>query len=279
MHPVLLDLGSIRIGNAVVPIQIGSYGAFFVLALVVGYLVPARMGKRYDAKADWAGFMWTSYVIGFVGAKLLNLLVFLPAIIRHEVSWIGVAMGGGVWFGGVIPAYLYCWWYCSRHNLPFGTVANFLGVAIPAAHAFGRIGCFLGGCCYGAATTSWLSVTYHSELAHALMKTPLDTPLHPTQLYEAAAEWMNAGVGFWLWKRGVPQWFLTGLWMTLYGVERFFIEFLRNDLRGGLGPFSTSQWIAILLVALGIPLMIWARRRNVPEWPVVPAKAVGAKKR
>ncbi len=268
MHPLLLDLGSIRIGNAVIPIRIGSYGAMFVLAMVAGYFITARMGKRYDPKADWAGFLPNAYVIGFFGAKLANLLVFLPAIMRGQKDWAGVLMGGGMWLGGVIPAYLYCWWYVSRKQLPFGTVANLLGVAIPVAHAIGRIGCFLGGCCYGAATSSWLGVTYHDELAFKSSGTPLGTPLHPTQLYEAGLELMNAGVAFWLWRRGVPQWLLTGLWMTLYGVERFFIEFLRDDARGGLGLFSTSQWISMVLVAGGVPLIIWALRKNVPEWPV-----------
>lgn len=278
MHPILLDFGTIRLGNLEIPLRIGSYGLFFAGGLVVGYLVMKQLGRRYSREANWADFYWPAAIVGFLGAKLANLLVFMPQLISGEKSWIGALQGGGVWLGGVIPAYLYAIYWVRKNRVMFGDVANAYGVVIPVAHGVGRIGCFLGGCCFGAPTDGPLAVTFTSDVAHRLMGTPINTPLHPTQLYEAGAEFFNAGFAYLLWRRGMPQWFLTGVWMSLYGAQRFFIEFLRADPRGSYGPFSTSQWISLGVFGGGVPLLIWAWRKNLPETRAAAATAPAAKK-
>ena len=130
-----------------------------------------------------------------------------------------------------------------------------LAPCIPAGHFFGRIGCFLGGCCFGSPTNSFLGVVF-----------PQNSPsynyyggfvaVHPTQLYEAA---YLAAIFLFLFlyvkKDGFP------IYLILYGAGRTFIEFFRNDDRGGVGlPLSPAQFISLLLIILGA--VIFAVRYN-----------------
>ena len=98
------------------------------------------------------------------------------------------------------------------------------------------------------------AVTYASELAARLAGTPLGVPLHPSPLYEAGAELFNFAVCLSLWRRGEPRpWLVIATWGALYGVERFVLEFLRGDWRGGWLGLSTSQWLtAVMVLAAGV---------------------------
>jgi phosphatidylglycerol:prolipoprotein diacylglycerol transferase len=119
--------------------------------------------------------------------------------------------------------------------------------------AIGRIGCFLEGCCYGAPTTGPLGVHFPG---HALAR-------HPTQLYEMAADLAIAAVLLLAVKTG-RRGERLGWMLALYGAARALVELLRDDPRGGVGPLSTSQLIAIPAIALGLWLVARARRRAQP---------------
>ena len=124
----------------------------------------------------------------------------------------------------------------------------------------GRLGCFLAGCCYGTACAKPWAVTYSSPVAATYAGTPLGVPLHPSPLYEAAAEIAIFAVCALLWRRRVPPpWLVVFTWAGLYGVARFALEFLRGDPRGAWMGLSTSQWgSALLMVAAAV---FFARRR------------------
>lgn len=124
-----------------------------------------------------------------------------------------------------------------------------LAPAIPAGHALGRVGCFLGGCCYGCPTDTGLGVVFPpGSLPYGQYGA---LPLHPTQLYEAVfLLFLALFLSAWGKDRALPLYFL------LYGVERFFLEFLRGDDRGSLLPgLSPAQWISLLLLLLGGALL------------------------
>jgi phosphatidylglycerol:prolipoprotein diacylglycerol transferase len=138
------------------------------------------------------------------------------------------------------------------------------GIAL--GHVIGRVGCLMAGCCYGIPTTEPWGITFTDPFAAANVGTPLNIPLHPTQLYEAGAELIIlvllllterkgktfAGRTFWVY-------------MLIYAVSRFVIEFYRGDERGVVMGFSTSQFISLILGPLSlIMLVVLSRRANFP---------------
>jgi phosphatidylglycerol:prolipoprotein diacylglycerol transferase len=278
VHPVLIDFGSITIGGISVPIRIGSYGLLFGLAVVAAGLWVQRLGREVDPKAPWMDMYFTTIVSGFVGAKLTNLLIVLPDLAAGRASLLGVLQGGGVWLGGVVAGFAACTIAVRRHGLPPGQVVNLAFVAIPFAHAIGRVGCLLGGCCFGSRCSLPWAVTYTDPIAHQVNGTPLGVPLHPTVIYEALAELANFGVCYGLWRRKSAGWTIALTWMGLYGVERFLLEFLRSDPRGAVGSLSTSQWISIAMVGVSVIGALRLRGTSVAP-PVAPARRGPARKR
>jgi phosphatidylglycerol:prolipoprotein diacylglycerol transferase len=148
--------------------------------------------------------------------------------------------------------------------VPFRAFAD---AAIPATLvglSFGRIGCFLRGCCWGSPTASPLALVYSDFDAPAR---PIVVPLHPTQLYEAVLNFANYGVLAWLYKRRPAPGVVLSAYLIVYGVGRFVIELFRGDADRGFvlgGMLSTSQAIAIGMVVVGAVLLFMAPRTK-PE--------------
>lgn len=254
MHPVLLDLGTV----AGVPLRITSYGAAMLTAMIVGWWLVRQLGRRVDPEAPWTDLVLGLLVSGLLGAKVLLALVELPDLLAGRASLRGVLLAGGVWLGGVAAAVVYAVWFFRRYRLDPGQTFNVLFVAVPLGHAIGRVGCLLAGCCYGDACSLPWAITYHEPLARELSGTPLGVPLHPTPVYESLVELFNFAVCLALWRRRPPPWTIPAVWLGLYGVERFGLEIFRGDPRGALGPLSTSQWLALAMVAAAA--VLWARR-------------------
>lgn len=261
MHPILFDFGSVEIAGTKIPIVIGGYGLMFALAIVAAWISLVVLGPRISRDVPWTDVLFVTVLSGVVGAKLTNLVAFLPDLVAGRKPFAGVVMGGGVWLGGVAVALGALWLMVRRHGLRLGLVANAFFVFIPLSHAIGRIGCLLGGCCWGRPTDLPWAVTYTDPAAQRLNGTPLGVPLHPTVLYEAGLETGNFLLGLALWRRGAPDGAIVALWMGLYGTERFLLEFLRADPRGGLGPLSTSQWLSLGLLAIALGWVVRNRRR------------------
>ena len=138
------------------------------------------------------------------------------------------------------------------------------GIAL--GHVVGRFGCLFAGCCYGKPTTKPWGITFTDPFAASNVGTPLGVPLHPTQLYEAGAEFLILVFLLWSERRGRPYPGRTfWLYMLLYAVSRFIIEFYRGDDRGTVGIFSTSQFISLLLAPLAVVMLIYLGRSSEPE--------------
>jgi phosphatidylglycerol:prolipoprotein diacylglycerol transferase len=260
MHPVLFDFGTVTIGGRAYPLIVGGYGVMFALAILVAWLLATRLGARLSTNVPWTDVFFVTVLAGFVGAKLTNVAVSLPQILSGQKSLFGTLLGGGVWFGGVVAGSLAWWLLARKHRLPPGQVGNLVFVVAPLAHAIGRVGCFLGGCCYGTACDAPWAVTYTDPMARKLNGTPLGVPLHPTVLYEAVLELLTFALCYALWKKRVGDWVIVATWLGIYGVERFLLEFLRGDPRGFFGPLSTSQWLGLAAVLVAGSLALTLRR-------------------
>lgn len=210
----------------------------------------------------------------FIGAKLLSLLTQLPGLIRDwpllfsnpEAFLSTYLFSGFVFYGGLYGGLLGAWAYTKVAKVPFSTMLPSLMPVVPLIHAFGRLGCFCTGCCYGIPHET-LGM-YFSASAIA----PGDVPLLPVQVYEAVLEAGLFVLLHLLSRKGEKKkssdtgWLMLGLYLCIYGVARFLLEFLRGDAyRGFIGPLSVSQIISIPTVAWGVWLL-WREKR-------VPAKS------
>src|SRR5262249_21119838 len=208
------------------------------------------------------------YIIisALVGAKLLLLITDFDTFKRDPRELLTLARSGGVFYGGLILAVTVALFYIRRVGLPLWTTCDVFAPGIALGHVIGRFGCLFAGCCYGKPTTMPWGITFTDPFAAANVGTPLGMPLHPTQLYEAGAEFLillvllgteNKGRTF----AGRTFW----LYMLLYAVSRFIIEFYRGDERGAVGMFSTSQFISLLLVPIAIVMLVLLSRVVEPE--------------
>ena len=105
---------------------------------------------------------------------------------------------GGVFYGGLLGAFPVAWWYARRHGLPPWRTADVLAPGVALGQAIGRLGCFAAGCCYGRPADVPWAVTFRDVYATRTVGTPLDMPLHPTQLYESLAASLIFFVLLWL---------------------------------------------------------------------------------
>jgi phosphatidylglycerol:prolipoprotein diacylglycerol transferase len=186
---------------------------------------------------------------------------------RDCLAWAKFWAGGLTYYGGLLFAAATAVLVLRRDRFPFWKAADMAGFAIPMGLAFGRMGCLLAGCCFGAPTTlPWgLSFPPRSSASEAQMKAHLlestrmwSLPVHPTQIYEAAASLAISAIClFWLLPRKRYDGQVFAALLALYGVARFFVEMLRRDARGGAVGLSTSQLISLALLFAAALLHRW----------------------
>src|SRR5204863_8549967 len=161
-------------------------------------------------------------VAALVGAKLLLLVTDFNTFRNDPRELLTLARSGGVFYGGLIVAVGVALWYIRRVGLPLWTTTDAFAPGIPLGHVIGRMGCFFAGCCYGKPTTVPWAITFTDPFAAANVGTPLNIPLHPTQLYEAGAEALILIVLLATERKGRPFPGRTfWLYILLYGVSRF----------------------------------------------------------
>ncbi len=186
-------------------------------------------------------------------------------------AWAKFWAGGLTYYGGLLGASGAAWLLLKRDAFPFWKAADMAGFAIPLGLGFGRMGCLMAGCCFGATCDlpwavafPWRSAASEEQFRDHLLASPRlwSLPVHPTQLYEAAASLAIAGVCL-LWVHGRKRYDgqVFAVFLSLYAVARFFLEALRRDDRGGVLGLSTSQLLG--LVMLGAATAIhWTRGRR-----------------
>jgi len=253
MHPVLLQIGSFKVF---------SYGTMVALGFLAGMWIGGReidrLGIDRDKFYDLGMWMILSAV---VGSRLFHVLVYWRDYARDPMEIFRLWNGGLVFYGGLLAAVPVCWLFLRKHGIPFLPVADVAAVVIPLGIGFGRIGCTLAGCCYGKPTGCALAITFTNPASLA----PLNVPLHPTQIYEAAASFGIAWLLYLTRERfrtpGVRFWTM----LILYGVVRSLLEILRDDPRGFVGPFSESQIVSFVLIVYAAASIFRARRARAHD--------------
>ena len=270
MFPRLLELG---------PLTVYSYGVLLASAYLFALYFAVRRARRFGLDGNRVLDLGIYLIISaLVGAKLLLLIVDFDFFRRNPAELWTLARSGGVFYGGLVLAFAVGMWYMRKHRLPVWQTADAIAPGIALGHIIGRFGCLLAGCCYGTPTRLPWGITFSDAFAAANVGTPLHVALHPTQLYEAGAAFLIllfllTTETFWRRRAGWTFW----VYILLYGASRFVIEMFRGDPRGFTMGFSTSQWIAMVLVPLSL-VVLFVLSRRAPE-AAPEAKAAPASKR
>ena len=234
-----------------------TYGLLVATGVLAGLWISVRNAARQGIDSDKAwNFGILVVLCGIVGAKILYIINDWSTYVAHpgDIFSIATLQAGGVFSGGLIGALTAAVWYIRKHHLPALATCDAFAPGLALGHAIGRLGCFAAGCCYGKPTTGWWGVTFTNPVANQLVGTPLNEALEPTQLFEFAVELANFAVLMWMLRRKKFDGQVFGAYLVLYGVARFFLEFLRGDPgRGSVfgGLMSGTQLISIGLVILG----------------------------
>lgn len=259
MHPF------IHIGG----IQLPVYGLMSLLGVGAAALYLWRANRRAGEQAlppdEIVNVVAIMGVGALVGAKQLYIVTMLPALIRNwsslpsmPAALLSLVSSGGVFYGGLLGALAAAALYCRRFRQDWRPLAALFAPALPLFHAFGRIGCFFSGCCWGV-PVSW-GVVYRDSIG-----APNGVALFPVQLLEAAINAALFAVLAVLAKKLKNPWHVMPIYLASYAVCRFGLEFLRGDTIRGVYLLSTSQWISLLILS-GL-LITWLvakrRRRNV----------------
>lgn len=244
------------------PFTVHGYGLMIGIGVLCCIFMGMRRAKKYgmneETVIDIALF---GLAAGFLGAKLLYIIVEFKAFISDPWSVLGSE--GFVVYGGISAGVAAAIIYCRVKGLVFLEYFDLLSPCIALAQGFGRIGCFLAGCCYGRETDSFLGVEFPPESL-----APAGVKLLPTQLFSSAGDFCIMGILLWHYKRRRRAGDTGFCYMLLYGVGRFFIEMLRNDDRGNVGSLSTSQFISLFIIGAAVLLLLANRRK--PELTKLP---------
>lgn len=252
-------------------LNVHMYGIMIAVGILFAFLVLFRYSKKLGLPGKLTDLVYydgiVSILLGFGFAALFQATY---NYIEHPEN--GFHLGEGITFlGGMIGGtvvYLIIW-MIFRKKVP-GNLYDIMPVIpcmITVGHAFGRIGCFFAGCCYGKPTDSIFGVQFPGAYFEQLGK------VHPTQLYEAAFLFVLFGVLTWLLLKKKFQYTMT-VYLASYGVFRFFIEFLRYDDRGQLGKLlSPSQTMSLVFLGLAV-LAFFLQRNYLKNKPASTAAAV-----
>jgi len=243
--------------------SIPVYGVMCVIGLVAACVVAILLATKKQ-KIEFFDFVLDAIVTllsAFAGAKILFLIVSWDVVVAIFKTYpivealTTVLKSGFVFYGGLIGGAIGLFTALKVQKKDFFKTVDIYAVVLPLGHAFGRIGCFFSGCCYGMPYDGWLSFTYTTALDPS---TPIGVPLLPVQLIEASVLFVLFSALLIVYLKA-PK--FKGLCSLIYAygyaVMRFILEFFRYDAERGLFlGLSTSQWISIAIFIIATVCLI-----------------------
>ena len=240
MHPF------IHIGSLSLPM----YGLCTMVGTVFALLAVFKLRKKGSPLSEdnlLDALIW-AILLGFLCAKVLYFIVEPPQMPHSWRELWDLISAGLVFYGGLLGGLLGLFLVSRKTKKNMITFTDLMAPCFCLAHAGGRVGCLMAGCCYGMEYTGPCAVVLDgvSRL--------------PTQIMEAIFLVILSVVLIAVFLKKPRRGVVTGLYMTIYAVWRFVIEFFRADYRGNVGPLSTSQFISLFILAFGVYLLIRSRR-------------------
>ncbi|MDR3281431.1 MAG: prolipoprotein diacylglyceryl transferase [Endomicrobium sp.] len=244
MYPILLNFGFITIY---------SYGLFVAVALIAATYYSSysiKTSKKKLISQDELHFLIIYvFILALAGGRLFYVFTDMGEFVLEPLNIFKLWHGGFVYYGGFISALIFLFVHTRKKKMLFLKLCDFFAPVLALAHAIGRIGCFFAGCCYGKHSSLPWSVVFMDKNSLAIR----GEHLHPTQLYEALANFLLFIFLHFYSKKENRAGMIFGSYLMIYTVLRFIIEFFRNDYRGGIFfYFSISQVISIFLFITGV---------------------------
>lgn len=249
MKEVLFEIG---------PLKIYGYGLMIAIGVIAAFAVAMYREKKWKIGDDKVFDLGIWCLIGgWASAKILFWITELPSLIADPSMILRTMTSGFVVYGGLIGGILTGYLFCRIKKISFLKYFDLVMPSIALAQAFGRIGCFLAGCCYGRESHGAWGVIF-PEGSYA----PAGTPLIPTQLISSVANFFNFFLLIFLARKTKKDGQVGGLYLIFYSIGRFIIEIFRDDPRGNVGFLSTSQFIAVFTLIVGIAIFVICAKRE-----------------
>lgn len=235
---------------------IHGYGLMIGIGIILAYVLAEYNAgkKKMDKDSVYSLAIW-ALISGYIGSKILYIITVLPEFFKNRETFIMIIKdisSGWVVYGGILGGILGIFLMCKVKKYNFWQYIDLIAPPVALAQGFGRIGCLLAGCCYGIQSNSIFSIMFTNS-AFA----PNNIPLLPTQIISSGLDFINAIVLLILDKKKKNEGQLFGFYLVFYSIGRFGLEFIRGDLeRGSVGFLSTSQFIALFTLIIGIVVII-----------------------
>jgi len=267
MHPIIWRISE--------TLAIKSYGIAIALAFLVAIYLSARkaakMGFRFNDFVDMGFWIIVSAVIG---SRLFYILFHLGTYIKEPAAILKLWHGGLIFYGGFAAAVAVSFYFMYRKKIPIWLGADIIAPNVALAYAITRVGCFLNGCCFGKATGLPWGVafppgsaageySFREQFIQMLIGQPVEhLKLHPTQLYACLASLAIFAILLVVWRTRKFDGQVFWLYLVLYPVYRFGVEFLRADNKALLWKFTTPQLMSVALFACAIAAYFHMRKRG-----------------
>ncbi len=240
------------------PVTMHGYGLMIAVGVILAVILAVLRSPKKGLDENMIyGIGIVALLSGFFGAKLLYCLINFYSFLDNP--WEFLSGSGFVVYGGIVGGVVAAMLYCRVKKVSFLKYLDLLVPSVALAQGFGRIGCFLAGCCYGRETDAWYGVTFpDGSLA------PGGVQLIPTQLFSSVGDFTIALLLLLHARKNRPDGKTGAAYLVLYSVGRFLIEFLRNDNRGSIAFLSTSQFIALLILVMGLALYFYKKPSVAP---------------
>lgn len=232
--------------------ELQTYSLLAALGFIVTAVLAVHLGKRRNISPDKSLMATLVAAMGiFVGGHILFALTNIGGIVSlaqsGSLSFAALMpyVSGMVFYGGLFGAIIAVLIYTNiNKEIGRADVFDIFAVSVPLFHAFGRVGCFFAGCCYGVESNFGIATYLNTSPAH------YGISRFPVQLFEALVNLLIFALLLFLFKRKKLLGKLTFLYLALYAPARFVLEFFRGDsVRGFIFGLSTSQFISLLIMA------------------------------
>lgn len=242
------------------------YGIFCTLGIAVAVIIALLLSSKENL--EFFNFILIAIIAlvgALIGSKLMFLIISLDTVIEmfKTLPFLealkNIMRGGFVFYGGLIGGAIALFITLKIQKADFFKFVNIYALVLPIGHAFGRVGCFFGGCCYGMEYHGWLSYTYTHTVEAAV---PLGVPLLPIQLIEAFLLVVLFHVELFLYFKSKNKKVVSYTYLYAYAIIRFILEFFRGDKIRGVAILSTSQWISIAIILLTTAYLIFNYFKN-----------------
>lgn len=265
MHPIFFSIGELTIH---------WYGVFMALALLSALVNWTLIGRREGCDAQFSSDMlfWVM-ILGIVGARTAYVLSDWSAYMERP-WWSVLALweGGLIFYGGLIGGILAVLLFARSRHISSLDMLDYAMTALPLAHALGRIGCFMNGCCFGDICKAGPSIRFPFDSIPWNRQLELDLisisgqqslPVHPVQLYEAVANLFIFALLVVLYRKRKRYGMVTAVYLLTYPLSRLLLETLRGTHRVMWGPLSSAQGISIGLMAVGAIVLVYILNKPV----------------